>query len=95
MVKFTSNKHPKLEVRGKGWHFFYHRGRTESRTLSFFKSQQPAPTPCGIKFLNNFTILEFQSKITIERMDFTQFGKQIMNLHTKIEEYMKFQFNTN
>ncbi len=33
-------KHPKLEVRRKGWHFFYHRGRTESRTLSFFTSQQ-------------------------------------------------------
>jgi hypothetical protein len=42
-------KHPTHEVRGKGWYFFYHRGRTGSHTLAFFKRRQSARTPCGMK----------------------------------------------
>jgi hypothetical protein len=88
-------KHPKLEVRGTRWNFFYHRGRTESRTLLFFKSRQPAHTPCGMKSLSLSIFLRIKIRKTLEKMVFKQFGKLILNLHTKLEEYILASFQSN
>ncbi len=41
---YMNSEEPTSGEGGYLWDFFYHRGRTKTPNVSFFKSQQPAPT---------------------------------------------------
>ncbi len=88
LVARGNRKHPTHEARGKVWNFFYHRCRTESLTVLFFKSRQPDSTPYGIKSLSLSIFWSIKIRKTGEGRGFKQFGKKIINLHTKLEEYI-------
>jgi hypothetical protein len=68
------HEHPTSGEGGYLWPFFYHRRRTESRTSAFYKSQQPAPTPCGMKSLSLSIFLSFRTRKTILGIVLKQFG---------------------
>ncbi len=64
-------EHPTSGDGASLWPLFYHRGRTESLTSTFYKSRQPVPTPLWDEKSLTFKFSSFRTRKTIGGIDFS------------------------